>query len=106
MGFPIRRMFVVSVSLFYIYMGVCTVSPILNSSLHSELVSIVSSIVRNVLFYLILTYSALGFAYFISLISVKHTFQTYFDGLITINLLIFRKVPSTDMPKYFPEDSV
>ena len=39
MGFPIRRMFVVSVSLFYIYMGVCTVSPILNSSLHSELVS-------------------------------------------------------------------
>jgi len=37
MGFPVRRLFVVSVSLFYIYMGVCTVTPILNSSLHSEL---------------------------------------------------------------------
>ncbi|XP_063676748.1 uncharacterized protein LOC134813011 [Bolinopsis microptera] len=39
MGLPIRRMFVVSVSLYFIYMGVCTVTPILNSGLHSELSS-------------------------------------------------------------------
>ena len=39
MGFPIRRLFVVSVALFYIYMGVCTVTPAINADLHSELVS-------------------------------------------------------------------
>ena len=87
MGFPIRRMFVVSVSLFYIYMGVCTVSPILNSSLHSELVSnIILHHDLNTYYYYYFYYYfylALGFAYSISSISNKHAFQTYFDDFIT-----------------------
>ena len=39
MGFPVRRLFVVAVALYYVYMGVCKVSPILNDSLHGEFVS-------------------------------------------------------------------
>ena len=36
MGLPLRRIFVVTVSLYYIYMGICKIAPALNSDLHSE----------------------------------------------------------------------